>query len=60
MRERMKKPLTARGVELAFARLEELADGEVSAKAAIVEQSIFHGWQGFFPLREKDYSPGGQ
>lgn len=53
MRERIRKPLTDRALKLLFAELEKLAPGNDELKVKILEQSIFHSWQGVFELREK-------
>ncbi|MDE7064195.1 MAG: hypothetical protein K2O70_01835 [Desulfovibrionaceae bacterium] len=50
MRERIRKPLTGRGLELLFGKLHELAPGNEAMQVAIVEQSTMNGWQGIFPL----------
>ena len=50
MRERIRKPLTGRGLELLFGKLHELAPGNEAMQVAIVEQSTMNGWQGIFPV----------
>lgn len=52
MRKRMKKPLTEKAAELNFKDLQKLSGGDERQMAAIVLQSIKHGWQGFYVLKE--------
>lgn len=52
MRKRMKKPLTEKAAELNLKDLQKLSDGDERQMAAIVLQSIKHGWQGFYVLKE--------
>ena len=51
MRAAIKKPITNRGLELAFKKLDELAR-TVADKVAIVDQSVMNSWQGIFPLKD--------
>lgn len=53
MRERIRKPLTARALELTLRDLDKLAP-DASTKIAILEQSIQRSWQGVFALAEAD------
>lgn len=50
MRKSIRKPLTDRAKELAVSELEKLRNQGHSPQA-VLEQSIFHSWQGLFPLR---------
>lgn len=52
MRKRMKKPLTEKAAELNLKDLQKLSVGDERQMAAIVLQSIKHGWQGFYVLKE--------
>ena len=52
MRKSIKKPLTKMAEELICMKLERLSEGDESVKIKILEQSIEHGWQGVFPLKE--------
>ena len=52
MRKKMKKPLTERAAELNLKDLQKLSGGDERQMAAIVLQSIKHGWQGFYVLKE--------
>ena len=50
-RQRLRKPLTARGEELAIKTLDKLrAEGHDPAE--VIDNSILNGWQGLFPPRE--------
>lgn len=51
MRAAIKKPITNRGLELAFKKLDELAR-TVTDKVAVVDQSVMNSWQGLFPLKD--------
>src|SRR3990167_2170188 len=50
-RQKLRKPMTRRAEELAFARLAKLRDAGDDPKL-VVEQSILKGWQDFYPLNE--------
>lgn len=52
MRERLRKPLTARAFQLTCTELDKLAGNDDVLKTKILDQSIQRGWQGIFPLRE--------
>ena len=52
MRKRMKKPLTEKAAEINLKDLQKLSGGDERQMAAIVLQSIKHGWQGFYVLKE--------
>lgn len=51
MRTKIKKPLTAFGLELINNDLEKLAPNNDNLKIKILEQSIKKSWQGVFPLK---------
>ena len=51
MRERMRKPLTGRALELTFRELEKLAPNNPALQVEIVNQSVMRGWQGVFELK---------
>lgn len=53
MRERIRKPLTMRALQSAFAKLYELAGYDKGKQVAILDQSIFNSWQGLFPLPDE-------
>jgi hypothetical protein len=57
MRTKIKHSLTVRAAEMALTELNKLADTE-SEKIAILDQSIFHSWQGLFELKDKPQSKG--
>jgi hypothetical protein len=52
MRNKIKKPLTAKAESMLLTRLEKLSDDE-SVQVAILEQSIFHCWQDVYPIKEE-------
>jgi hypothetical protein len=52
MRERIKKPMTGRALELALQALNKLAADDTALKIAIIEQSVMNSWQGFFALKD--------
>lgn len=52
MRKRMKKPLTEKAAELNLNDLQKLSGGDERLMVSIVLQSIKHGWQGFYVLKE--------
>lgn len=49
-REAMGSPLNAQGTDALLKRLAELAPGDTSGQAAILEQSIRNGWKDIYPL----------
>ncbi len=51
-RAKMKKPMTDRAVALLMSKLDKLAGDDDELKIAILEQSIFNGWQGVFDLKD--------
>lgn len=57
MRKLIKKPLTERAGKLVAGKLQKLAPDDDERKAAILNQSVEHSWQGVFPLRDDDEKP---
>ncbi len=51
MRQKIRKPLTGKGLRLSFRELDKLAGDDVAQKIAIVEQSVQRSWQGLFALK---------
>ena len=57
MRKSIKKPLTDRAKQMAVNKLNELAPNDPATQAAILDQSVYHSWQGLFALKsESDYT----
>ena len=52
MRKTLKKPMTARALELLIKNLKKLTNLE-SEQIEILNQSIEHGWQTVYPLKSK-------
>ncbi len=52
MRERARSPVTERGLQIGMGELRKLSGGSDAKMLAIVNQSIFRGWKGFFELKE--------
>ena len=53
MRKDIKKPMSDRAITLAMNKLEELSGGDDETAIQILEQSIFHSWQGLFELKNE-------
>ena len=53
MRVKIKKPMTDRAKQLLLSKLRKLSDDETE-QIAILEQSVLHGWQDVYPLKEGD------
>lgn len=51
MRKAIKKPITARGLELAVKKLRQMAQSTAEA-IDIINQSIINSWQSFYALKE--------
>ena len=51
-RKKLKKPMTDRAKELLLSNLSKMASTE-QEQIAILNQSIVNGWQGVFPLKQK-------
>lgn len=52
MRKSIKKPLTDKARKMLLNKLDRLAGDDADLKVKILEQSIFHSWQGVFELKE--------
>lgn len=59
MRKKIKKPMSDRAKKILITELNKLADTD-EQKIAILEQSIFHSWQGVFPLKGGNYNGSNQ
>lgn len=53
MRNKIKKPMTDYAVKLLLKNLEKMAPGDIDQQIEILNQSIFSGYQGVFPLKEE-------
>lgn len=53
MRKAIKRPITARGLELAVKKLQQMTSN-IAEQMDIVNQSTMNSWQGFFPLKRLD------
>lgn len=53
MRKAIKRPITARGLELAVKKLQQMTTN-IAEQVDIVNQSTMNSWQGFFPLKRLD------
>lgn len=51
MRVKMRKPLTDRAIALNVNKLLSVAGNNPAAQAAVINQSIEHGWQSFYPFK---------
>lgn len=58
-RKGIKKPMTDRAMELLIEKLYSLST-DTGDQIAILNQSIMNGWQGVFPLKEKQKASGGK
>lgn len=58
MRQKIKKPMTDRAIELVIKKLEQLKTEGYEPKE-VLEQSILNSWQGVFPLKDNrsEYKP---
>ena len=52
MRKKIKKPMTEKAEEMLLTSLNELSKDH-KEQIAILNQSIFHCWQGVFPLKDR-------
>ena len=52
MRKKIKKPLTDRALQQRLKKLHELSGGDQQKAAAIVDQTVNHCWQDFYPLKD--------
>ncbi len=57
MRQRIRKPMTTRSMELIIAKLDTLR-GQGHAPTAVIEQSVEHSWVGVFPVKENGHRAG--
>ena len=53
MRKNNKKPMTNKAKELFLSKLEKMSNGNDQVKKALLEQSIEHGWQTLYELKEQ-------
>lgn len=53
MRKKIKKPLTDKAKELLLSKLQKMSNGDDGLKKALLEQSIEHGWQTLYELKEQ-------
>ena len=59
MRKKIKKPLASdRAIKLALNKLESLSGGDQEKAIQILNQSIFHSWQGLFEPKTENISYG--
>lgn len=58
-RVKIKKPMTPRAEELMIGKLEGINREHGHDPTAVLEQSIYHGWSGVFPLKEQDNGRSG-
>jgi hypothetical protein len=62
MRKQIKKPMTDRAIQMAIKELNNLAtvddifDSDLALK--IINQSIYHSWQSFYPLKDNSNNRG--
>jgi hypothetical protein len=54
MRDEIKKPLTRRALMIALKHLAKYSEGNAPVAVMILEKSIAEGWQGLFPLDDKE------
>jgi hypothetical protein len=59
MRERIRKPLTGRALELVLQALDRIAT-DTGEKTEIVNQSVRNSWQDVYPLKKPRASPPGR
>lgn len=57
MRKKKRNPMTDKAKELLLKKLDELSGGDEFMKIHLLEQSIEHGWQSIYPLKN-DLSTG--
>ena len=58
LRQKKRKPLTARAMRMALNKLDELA-GDDGQKEEIIKQTILHAWDSFYRITE-EYRPKGE
>ena len=59
MRSANKKPMTDRAFKMLLEKLGKMADTD-KAKIALLDQSIYHGWQDIYPLKEPEGATAGK
>jgi hypothetical protein len=52
MRRKIGKPLTDRAITMAKNKLEKLSNGDTQEAIMILNQSVFHSWQGLFEVKD--------
>ena len=52
MRKKKKNPMTDKAKQLLLKKLDELSGGDEFMKVHLLEQSIEHGWQSVYPLKQ--------
>ena len=53
MRNKIKKPLTERAMQLAIDKLKGLSNNETT-QISIINESIMNNWQSFYPLKQQE------
>ena len=53
MRKKIRVPMTDKAIKLAINTLNKLSGGDNEKAIQILNQSIFNGWRGLFPLKEE-------
>lgn len=53
MRKEIKKPMSDKAITLALNKLDSLSGGDNEKAIQILNQSIFHSWQGLFDIKEQ-------
>lgn len=53
MRKKIRAPMTDKAIKLAINTLNKLSGGDNEKAIQILNQSIFNGWRGLFPLKEE-------
>lgn len=54
MRKKIKKPVTERAFKMGLNKLQELCGDDETKKTQVVLQSVFHDYQGFWPLKQSE------
>lgn len=55
MRKSIKKPMSDRAITMAKNNLEKLSGNDIDKAIMILEQSIYHCWQGLFELKDASF-----
>jgi hypothetical protein len=58
MRKKIRAPMTDKAIKLAINTLNKLSGGDNEKAIQILNQSIFNGWRGLFPLKEERTTTG--